>query len=351
MYFSLGAALAAESTDEPQWVHLLPTGDAAARDGRRWHGDPDAIVQRSLAWAASADLPVDFEHQTQRSETNGHPAPAAGWIETLDARPDGVWARVRWNERAREMLRAREYRYISPAFTHTEAGEILTIVGAALTNIPALRLTALATAHPSITGDLSMDLLKKLIALCGLDAATTTEQALAHVESLMCAQRHATALCTVLGIRVQGHREQIDAAREIAQTAALAQAAPGGVPDPGQFVPRSEFAQLSRELSELRAAQATATATAAVDAAMAAGKVTPAARAWALGYAAKDPEGFRAYCEMVPSLITPGATGPAGVPARGADTLTATERSVCSQMGLATKAFTDARTAGTQEAA
>ncbi len=354
MHFSFAAALAAESADEPQWVHLLPSGDAAARDGRRWHGEPDAIVRRSLAWAASADLPIDFEHQTQRAATNGQPAPAAGWIETLDARPDGVWARVRWNDRAREMLRAREYRYISPAFSHTDKGEILTIFGAALTNIPALGLTALATAQPPPeTGDRRMDFLKQIIALCGLDAAATPEQAQAHVESLVAARGHLTGLCAALDVRVP---DPVDSKAQTEAILALAKAAPGtpdpAPPDPRQFVPRAEIDRLATQLASLQSAQATATATAAVDDAVANGKIAPAAREWALGYARKDPDGFAAYCAMVPTIVAPGATGPAGVPAQGADTLTGTERSVCSQMGLDAKAFTDARARmGTQEAA
>ena len=42
------------------------------------------------------------------------------------------------------MLKAREYRYISPAFFHKPDGTVMRIEGAGLTNYPALDMPALA---------------------------------------------------------------------------------------------------------------------------------------------------------------------------------------------------------------
>ena len=71
----------------PEWVMLMPAGELNARDGRRWRlADADAVVKATRAAAGSLDLAIDFEHQTQRSATNGRPEPAAGWIRELQAR-------------------------------------------------------------------------------------------------------------------------------------------------------------------------------------------------------------------------------------------------------------------------
>ncbi|ABK45571.1 Mu-like protein prophage I protein-like protein [Magnetococcus marinus MC-1] len=79
---------------------------------------------------------VDYEHQSMHAEYNGQPAPAAGWIETLEyVAGQGLYATVRWTERAKEMIRAGEYRYISPAFNYdNRTGAVSSLISAALTN-------------------------------------------------------------------------------------------------------------------------------------------------------------------------------------------------------------------------
>ncbi len=139
-----------------QWIHLLNPGVNRARDGRVFNvGDPARVVAASLAWAGGSDLPIDYDHQIYRSEANGKPALAAGWIKTLEVREGGsIWAFVEWTERAAAMIRAKEYRYISPAIKTKEpnGGEVLCIYNAALINTPALDLVALASAEGTLSG-------------------------------------------------------------------------------------------------------------------------------------------------------------------------------------------------------
>ena len=70
---------------------------------------------------------------------------APGWIRGLQARAGALWARVEWTARAAAMLKAREYRYISPTFFHARNGTVKRIEGAALTNCPALVMPAPAS--------------------------------------------------------------------------------------------------------------------------------------------------------------------------------------------------------------
>ena len=131
----------------PDWVQLLPSGEvlASPRDARLpWLvRDAEAIVAASRA--IGMDLPIDYEHQTDLSARNGQPAPAAGWIKRLSARADGIFGRVVWTARARAMIEAKEYRFLSPVFDFDRGTrEVQRIRRAALTNAPAVLVTAVA---------------------------------------------------------------------------------------------------------------------------------------------------------------------------------------------------------------
>ena len=72
---------------------------------------------------------------------NGQPAPAAGWFNQLVWRDgQGLYAvGIRWNEKAKAMIAAREYRYISPVFIFDPVnGNVQRILSVAITNNPAL---------------------------------------------------------------------------------------------------------------------------------------------------------------------------------------------------------------------
>ena len=180
MEFDTAEAVCAAEIPEgvPAWIKLMPVGNVEAVDGRKWVlDDAGAVVAASQT---GIDLVIDFEHQTDLARDNGRPAPAAGWIKELEARPDGIWGRVEWTVAAAEHLRKREYRFISPSFLHArKTGVVKRIVRAALTNSPALtQLPALARNR----GDDSMnELLKKLARKLGLpetaDEATVLAKA------------------------------------------------------------------------------------------------------------------------------------------------------------------------------
>jgi phage I-like protein len=104
---------------------ILPAGVFRAKDGRPahlpgWKIDAE-IAQRVIAASASVDdLVIDYEHQTLNAEKNGHPAPAAGWFRRMVWREGtGLFAvDVKWTDKARAMIAAGEYRYISPVFPY-----------------------------------------------------------------------------------------------------------------------------------------------------------------------------------------------------------------------------------------
>mgnify|MGYP003631834725 FL=1 len=136
--------------EAPEWVHLLPNGHMTARDGRQFDlGDPAAVI---LAFEThGADLPIDYEHQVDRPEaTLKGPVPAAGWIKALAANASGLWGQVEWTATARDLIRRKEYRYLSPSFLHNMAGQIMKLKGAGLVHRPPLHLKALASEEDTM---------------------------------------------------------------------------------------------------------------------------------------------------------------------------------------------------------
>ena len=93
----------------PDRIMVMPAGEIRTKphDARApWRmDDPAAVVAASAE--LRADLPIDYDHQTDFAKSNGQPAPAAGWIKGLEVEAEGVFARVEWTERAADSLRRR----------------------------------------------------------------------------------------------------------------------------------------------------------------------------------------------------------------------------------------------------
>ena len=134
------ASLAGDAV--PTRVLLAPWGSVESTNGSF------VVDEESVQLAAQAfeehgtDLPIDYEHQTlggTYSSPNGQ-APAAGWIKGIAAQPGvGLLADIEWTEQAREMLAAKEYRYLSPvAIIRKTDRKLVAIHSAALTNKPAI---------------------------------------------------------------------------------------------------------------------------------------------------------------------------------------------------------------------
>ncbi len=146
---ALVLAATANEAQAEQWIHIMPSGEFSGRDGRGpWAmHNADAVVAASMSFAGKKPIPVDYDHQIDMATKNGQPAPAAGWIKQLQVRADGLWGLIEWTSKASAHLAAKEYRYLSPVFNHTPSGEVTRVLRAALTNNPALELTALASTQ------------------------------------------------------------------------------------------------------------------------------------------------------------------------------------------------------------
>lgn len=143
---TLAVAIAAAAT-LPADILILPAGEIPTRphDGRApWrNSNPEAVVTASAD--LRSDLPINYDHEGART---GRAAPAAGWIKRLFVRDGAIWGSVEWTARAARMLAEREYRFVSAEFMYTPDTRIVTrIIGAALTNDPALFMPAIASAN------------------------------------------------------------------------------------------------------------------------------------------------------------------------------------------------------------
>lgn len=330
-------------------IHLLPMGEFTARDGRAWIVDgkdhAEAVIAASRAYAGAQDIMVDYDHQSvfaARPEVGGQ-APAAGWVDpaSLEVREDGIWGSVAWTPKGDEKLRAKEYRYVSPYFgSDKQTRRVTRIFNVALTGKPALHELAAVAAVEDQGIFTPMDLTKLAQAL-GLQADATFDQILAAINDLRNDQNalstHLQGAAAALGLAVSAKGEEVVAA---AQTA---QAAKGAAFDPTKFVPIETYNALSTQFTALQGGQVEEKATAAVNDAIKSGKVVPANRDWALGFAKKDLAGFQSFVGNQPAILGERTDTAATKPGAAGAGLEPHEERILTLSGVSRDAFIKAK--------
>lgn len=324
-----GIAACAFAITASREIQLFPAGEFRALDGRP--KDATAwFIDAELAAAIIADLDgrdnrlvIDYEHQTLLTAENGQPAPAAGWFKQLEWREgDGLYAvDVEWTARAKQMIEAHEYKYISPVFSYDKkTGAIRRVLNAALTNNAALdgmnEVAAQAASrlliHPTDLESLTMDmeeLLKQLRWMLNLPVLATAEDILAEltkaIDIIKSAAPEAAAANFSLGAFIQANAEQI---------AALKVAAP----DPAKFVAVQTMKALQDELAALRADVQGKEVDGLVSAALSDGRLLPAQEAWARDLGKKDLAALTAYLNTTQPVAALRGTQTGGNAPKGA---------------------------------
>lgn len=288
-------------------LQLLPAGVFRSADGSGrpagipgWRMDA-SIAARVIQAAAVRETPfvIDYEHQTLLSEQNGQPAPAAGWFHgySLEWREgQGLFATgVEWTERARNMIAAGEYRYLSPVIAWDDkTGDVQVLHMAALTNHPGLdgmKSVALSAFfhHPSAEENPVNETLIKLLAALGLAAGTSEETALTAVTALK-------AKADQSGAQLQTAQTEIAALKASVATAA------GAAPDPAKFVPVETMQQMQTQLAALTARVTQGEVAEVVETAIADGKLLPAQKAWAEELGKNNLAALKAYVDTAPQV-------------------------------------------------
>ena len=276
-------------------MQLFPRGPELGtlpRDGRRWQmPDPGSVARRSEELRGGVDLAVDWEHAQDRRAKRGEEAPAAGWISEIAMRDGVLAARVNWTARGRASVESREYRYISPAFTHArritpgdmDGGRVVAVIGAGLVNRPAFDSPSLAGAGEESS------MLKKILEALGLAADAAEERAIAAIVAL-----------------------------KTERDTAVAQAA---APPLDRFVPCADYdsAVARATAAEEQVAEARdEEIERLLDEAQEAGKITPKTREYHKGRCQAEGgiAAFKEFCKETPELPGPGG-GSAAPPAPG----------------------------------
>jgi len=365
-----------DSARDVDTIQLLPAGRFRSEDGSGrpedvpyWQVDAE-VAQRLIAQfeARGQDCVIDYEHQTLSVEDNGAPAPAAGWIKRLHWREgQGLYADVTWNARAREYIRAQEYRFISPVFAYDTQGRALMILHAALTNNPALpgmdevrlaaaralsKITALKTA-PDGAGksvitvkDVSMneELLKLLRALLGLGETASEADILAALPAFSAKLTADQEKLAELTAKDNDAAKPTATEEELAKLSGEAEelkkevaALRAGRIDPAKYVPASALATLQAQVNQLHDAQTERQVDEIVVAALSAKKLTPALEPWARDLGKKDMAALRAYVgAAAPIAALSGQQTVALKIGEGsnAQTLTDAELAICRATGV-----------------
>ena len=258
----------------PDWIQLLPAGPAiSGRDGRSWNlPDPQTLIAEFTA--RNQPLVVDWEHASEHRAPQGLDAPAAGWIDQMEARNGAIWGHVEWTAKAIQQLLSKEYRFLSPVFTYRKTdAAIVALTSAALTNRPNLPLTALNREEPPM--DLTL-----ITAALGLAAS---------------------ADIPVIAAAINALKSETAAARNRAETPPL-----------DKFIPRQAYdAALARatnaeqQLATVNKERRDPEITALVDSALQERKITPATKDYYIAVCQTDAgiAAFKGIMKLAPPQI------------------------------------------------
>lgn len=309
-------------------IQLFPAGSFRARDGRpakipAWIIN-EVAATRVIAQVESRLTPlvIDYEHQTLTADTSGHPAPAAGWFSKLEWREGkGLYAvGVKWTERAKSMIDADEYRYLSPVFKYNPTtGEVLELLMAAVTNNPAIDgiadlaaasyLFNLTTTHHK---EVSVD--EETLKLLGLAKDSSNEKIQEAIKAL-----HVKA-------------NKVDTL-EVALSAATAKTS---ADEAEKQVPVETMRQLQAQIAALTSQVTGAEVDRLVGQGLTDGRLLPVMQDWARNLGKTDVASLRSFLDTAAPIaaLSGMQTGGMQPSENGKTQLTDIELAVCKQLGV-----------------
>lgn len=122
-------------TEAPEYIRVLPLGYISSEKGDFLVDKESFRMMKEHMERRAVDIVIDYEHQTLKDVQ----APAGGWIKELVLKNHGIFAKVEWTKKAKDYLKNKEYRYLSPVVLVREKDhKALRIHSVALTNTPAI---------------------------------------------------------------------------------------------------------------------------------------------------------------------------------------------------------------------
>lgn len=111
-------------------------------------------------------IPIDFEHASEADSTEGSipvdGAPAQGWIRDLKVDGANLWGLVEWGTKAREYIRAGQYKFFSPAIRFGARDRVSgKPIGARMTSGALTNNPFLDGMRPLVAKDMPLDELRR----------------------------------------------------------------------------------------------------------------------------------------------------------------------------------------------
>lgn len=303
--------LADEHLEEcPEVVNILPVGRVRSEKGDFLVDRESFVCMKAEMRRRGIDIVVDYEHQTLKDVQ----APAGGWVKELLYTDNAIQAKIEWTPKAKEYLKNKEYRYLSPVvLTRKKDGKAVVLHSLALTNTPAIN--GMFAIVNSVDADISQKLestggmkkmdLEKIKEMLELPEDTPEEEVMkALMERLKKADGAAgkedqgggsgsgkeelVANSVVLGLlELPENAKTEDVAGKIMALKA------------GADSREKEIENMLKRIQERDADDA-------VMAALKAGKITASQKDWAKAYALKDRTGFDSFVEKAPVVVPVG---------------------------------------------
>lgn len=348
--FGYGVAACSVAVNAAGEIQMTPAGTFRGVDGRptdapSWVMDAQAAKEViAFCTARSNDFVIDYEHQTLLAETNGQPAPAAGWFSGAALRwveGEGLFAKASWTKRAQDYIDNEEYKYISPVILYEKkTGRVKGIIAAALTNnacidgmdevlsrAAASFMLVESTSQESLSMDIE-ELLEQLRWMLNLPTLATKEEVIAELQKAVATIKAGNAdAVAAAGFSITGLLSSKDV-----QLAALKSASP----DPAKFVPVDTMAALQTEVAALRTEKITREVDGVVVAALAAGKLLPPQEKWARDLGTKDLAALTQYLDTAQGVAALSSTQTNGKPPAGqlAGDLSESQLAMCRSTGV-----------------
>jgi phage I-like protein len=338
----------------PEWVELIPAGvNIKGRDGRIFNNtDPAKVIEAFKN--NGAFLPLDWEHSTEIKGPKGEEAPAAGWIVELQVKNGGsIWGKIDWTRRGAEVVRQKEYRYLSPVFLlEKKSKNIVALLSAGLTNNPNLRLTALNRVE--VEKEIEIMNLKEFCLLLGLSETATEEEVKTAINHMLVGindnKKREVELNSAL-VTALSSLEEIKSEMAMMKTKNVELSSSSSVestmPTLDKFVPRQDYEvaiqrakNAEKEIAEHKRIAIELEIFSEIDKALKSKKITPATVDYHKAQCAQEGglERFKKYVDDAPTLVIDTNLSKKKFP-EDKDVLTDQEKAICMQTGISEEEY------------
>lgn len=321
------------SAGAPQRVLLVPWGDITNLNGERFIVNEESArrIAEQLA-ANTVRKAFDYAHDIEGNNEKlpGYEQIAAGWIAPqIESVPgEGIYVHSEWTPRAAELIKNKEFRYVSPVVVYRKSDKVVIgIDSAALTNKPAIpNMPVIKNSQLDQIGDSVWESLRYTF---GLPPVATYREIIMQMEEFLKKVRadlglpdtaDAPAVLTAISANSANHKAlraavvkagglAADAAGDavVACANALKPASAAAEPDMTQFVPMTKHAEVVTRLNSVEGQMAQANAAKFVEGGMHEGRICNAnAEAWTKRHIANAADAEEAL-KLVPANSFPAA--------------------------------------------